>query len=194
MGDCTPSTKSSLLFSLRTHVLPEVKVLARKLTFPSDIACAEVTERTIAIAPSVMEKLLVKLCRFPIEAAHLAREIAPGRTREIAAYNFTCMNAAVETLYWGQNSPAEHRQHRKAGLKPLGPRSSAGMAHPLSLHCHPLRLVRRHPRIFRDPRLRPHLPQSNQKTLSGSLIPRGIPRAWPRAGAPLTASDPTKRS
>lgn len=97
-GDCNPSAKSSLLFSLRTHVLVEAKVLAQRLTLLSDIAFAGATERTMAIAPNIIEKLLVELCRFLIEAADVAREIAPRRTPETAAYDMTCMNAAVETL------------------------------------------------------------------------------------------------
>ncbi|WP_055683274.1 tyrosine-type recombinase/integrase [Jannaschia rubra] len=52
----------------------------------------------MAIAPDIMEKLLVELCRFLIEAADVAREDAPMRTPEVAAYDLTCANAAVETL------------------------------------------------------------------------------------------------
>ncbi len=95
---CTPSKKISLLFSLRSHVLPDAKALAQKLTLLSDIAFAGVTERTMAIAPDIMERLLVELCRFLIEAADVAREDAPMRTPEVAAYELACANAAVETL------------------------------------------------------------------------------------------------
>ncbi|WP_371060095.1 tyrosine-type recombinase/integrase [Rhodosalinus sp. 5P4] len=52
----------------------------------------------MAIAPDIMERLLVELCRFLIEAADAAREIAPQRSPEIAAYDLACANAAVETL------------------------------------------------------------------------------------------------
>ena len=52
----------------------------------------------MAIAPDIMEQLLVELCRFLIEAADVAREIAPARTPERAAYELTCANAAVDTL------------------------------------------------------------------------------------------------
>ena len=95
---CTPSKKFSLLFSFRTHVLRDAKILAQKLTLLSDIAFAGVTERTMAIAPEIMDKLLVELCRFLIEAADVAREMAPVRTAELAAYELACANAAVETL------------------------------------------------------------------------------------------------
>ena len=94
----TPSTKFSLLFPLRSHVLPEAKALAQKLTLLSDIAFAGVTERTMAIAPDIMDRLLVGLCRFLIEAADEAREMAPLRSADAAAYDFACANAAVETL------------------------------------------------------------------------------------------------
>jgi hypothetical protein len=73
-------------------------VLAQRLTLLSDIAFAGVTERTMAIARDIMERLLVELCRFLIEAADVAREMAPIRTPEIAAYEMACTNAAVETL------------------------------------------------------------------------------------------------
>ena len=95
---CTPSKKISLLFSLRSHVLPDAKVLAQKRKLLSDIAFAGVTERTMAIAPHIIERLLVELCRFLIEAADAAREMAPMRTLEVAAYELACANAAVETL------------------------------------------------------------------------------------------------
>lgn len=40
----------------------------------------------------------MELCRFLIEAADAAREVAPMRTPEVAAYDLACANAAVETL------------------------------------------------------------------------------------------------
>ena len=52
----------------------------------------------MAIAPEIMDRLLVELCRFLIEAADLAREMAPVRTPELAAYELACANAAVDTL------------------------------------------------------------------------------------------------
>ncbi len=95
---CTPSKKISLLFSLRSHVLPDAKALAQKLTLLSDIAFAGVTERTMAIAPDILERLLVELCRFLIEVADAERELAPMRTPEVAAFDLACATAAVETL------------------------------------------------------------------------------------------------
>jgi hypothetical protein len=52
----------------------------------------------MAISPSDMDTLLVGLCRFQIEAADLAREIAPTRTLEAAAYEQACAEAALATL------------------------------------------------------------------------------------------------
>ncbi|MHA6345097.1 hypothetical protein [Roseivivax sp. CAU 1761] len=95
---CTPSKKVSLVLSLRSHVLPDAKALAQKLTLLSDIAFAGVTERTMAIAPDIMERLLVELCRFLIEAADVAREMQPQRTPEAAAFDLACANAAMATL------------------------------------------------------------------------------------------------
>lgn len=110
----TPSKKISLLFSLRSHVLPEAKALAQKLTLLSDIAFAGVTERTMAIAPDIMERLLVELCRFLVEAADAVREMAPLRTPEAAAYDLACANAAVETL-----RHAIATRNREAARNPL---------------------------------------------------------------------------
>lgn len=95
---CDSRKKSFLLFSLRSHVIPDAKALAQKLTLLSDIAFAGVTERTMAIAPDIMERLLVELCRFLIEAADVARETAPARSAETAAYELACANAAVDSL------------------------------------------------------------------------------------------------
>ncbi|WP_353472482.1 tyrosine-type recombinase/integrase [Salipiger sp. H15] len=88
----------SLLFPLRSHVMRDAKVLALKLTLLSDIAFAAVTERTMAIGPDIMDTLLRELCRFLIEAAETAREMAPTRSLETAAYELACANAATDTL------------------------------------------------------------------------------------------------
>ncbi len=95
---CTPSRKLALVFPLRTHVLTDARVLAQKLTLLSDVAFAGVTERTMAIATDIMERLLVELCRLLIEAEDVRREEAPHRSAETAAYDLACANAAVETL------------------------------------------------------------------------------------------------
>lgn len=88
----------SLLFALRSHVLPDAKALAQKLTLLSDLAFAADTERTMPIGSDIMEKLLVELCRFLIGAAETAREMAPLRSLETAADELACANAATDTL------------------------------------------------------------------------------------------------
>ncbi|WP_353627848.1 site-specific integrase [Sulfitobacter sp. TCYB15] len=97
-GEPPSNKKMSLIFPLRSHVIPEAKALALKLTLLSEIAFAGLTERTMAIAPHTMESILTELCRFIIDAAEAAREIAPCRTPEIAAYELACVNAAIDTL------------------------------------------------------------------------------------------------
>ncbi len=52
----------------------------------------------MAISPSDMEALPVGLCRFQIEAADLAREIAPVRTLQAAACDQACAEAVPGTL------------------------------------------------------------------------------------------------
>ncbi|TRW97856.1 hypothetical protein FNJ84_10305 [Paracoccus sp. M683] len=66
-----------------------------KLMLLSDIAFAGMTERTMAIAPDIMVRLLVELCRFLTEAADVAREIAPMRPPAVAAFDLACANAAL---------------------------------------------------------------------------------------------------
>ncbi|MBY6169809.1 hypothetical protein KUV73_10680 [Mameliella alba] len=52
----------------------------------------------MTMTPAEMESLLVSLCRFQIEAADLAREMAPARTLEAAHYEQACAEAALSTL------------------------------------------------------------------------------------------------
>lgn len=87
-----------LLFPLRTHVLCDAKAIARRLTLLSDIAFAAAAEKTMPITPAEMNSLLDALCRFEIEVAELARESAPARTPETAAYEEACAAAALATL------------------------------------------------------------------------------------------------
>jgi integrase len=92
------SCKTFLLLPLRTDLLRDAKALARRLTDLSDLAFAACAEKTMAISPSDMNSLLIGLCRFQIEAADLAREIAPTRTLQAAAYEQACAEAALGTL------------------------------------------------------------------------------------------------
>ena len=99
LATISPETRlRTLSFSLRTHVIPEAKALAHKLTLLSDLAFAGMTERRMGIAPEIIDSLLVELCRFLIEAADVARETAPARTPEVAAYEIACANAAIDSL------------------------------------------------------------------------------------------------
>lgn len=68
----------------------------------------------MAIAPDIIEKLLVELCRFLIEAADLARETAPLRGLEAASYSQGCAIAAIETL-----RSAIHLRDRDLAREPL---------------------------------------------------------------------------
>ncbi len=52
----------------------------------------------MAIAPDAIEQLLTELCRFIIDAAEAAREIAPSRTPESAVYEMACAEAAISTV------------------------------------------------------------------------------------------------
>ena len=90
--------KMSLLLSLRSHVFPDAKALAQKLTLLSDIVFASVTERTMPISPDIMERLLDGLSRFLIDVAEAARDVAPIRTPEVAAYELQCYEAAIVTV------------------------------------------------------------------------------------------------
>jgi len=92
------SGKKFLLFPLRSDFLREAKEVAFRLTQLSNIAFAVSAEKTMAISASEMENLLVNLCRFTIEAADLAREIAPARSLEAAEYDQRCAEAAIATL------------------------------------------------------------------------------------------------
>lgn len=91
-----------------------------------------------------------------------------------------CRGRVPRPLHRSPYRPSRPGQQRKAGPAPLGCRTNAGMAQPLSPSRHPLRTTRLHPRGLRDPRLRPHLPQSEHKVLSGVL------KQWrrPRSSAP----------
>lgn len=83
--NCTPSRKSFLCFSLRTHVPANAKILARRLTEMSDLVFAADAETTMAIAPEIQVQLLEGLGRFEIVAFERARAVAGLRNPEAAA-------------------------------------------------------------------------------------------------------------
>ncbi|MFZ7093993.1 tyrosine-type recombinase/integrase [Primorskyibacter sp. 2E233] len=90
--------KKFLLFPLRTDVPRDAEAMARRLTDLTDLAFAACAEKTMSISNAEMEMLLVSLCRFQIEAADLAREVAPARSLEAAEYEQACAEAALGTL------------------------------------------------------------------------------------------------
>lgn len=109
-----------LLFPLRTDVLRDAKALARRLTDLSDLTFAACAEKTMAISPSDMDALPVGLCRFQIEAADLAREIAPTRTLQATACEQACAEAALAALR--QAILLRDREPARAPLRPVAKR------------------------------------------------------------------------
>ena len=89
---------SFLCVSLRTQVLSEARILAQRLTALSDQVFAAVAEKTMPIAPDLAETILVSLVRFRIEAAELAREVAPHRPEATAAFELAQQRAEQEVL------------------------------------------------------------------------------------------------
>lgn len=98
MATGTTARPNALLFPLRTHVLFNAKHASRALTSLTDTAFTTRMELVMAIAPEIMDRLLVELCRCLVEASDLARELAPARSPEAAAYEHACGRAAIETL------------------------------------------------------------------------------------------------
>lgn len=71
----------------KTDVLPEAGVLAQRLiTLSTQVFSAAAAEKTMPIVPDLAETLLVGLVRMRIEAAELAPEIAPTRSKPAAAF------------------------------------------------------------------------------------------------------------
>ena len=79
----TPSKKSFLCFSLRTHVPREAKILARRLTAMSDMVFAAVAETTMTIAPHPPAHFSGPLPREPDRGHHRRRD------RFLAAFDVT---------------------------------------------------------------------------------------------------------
>ena len=97
-GTCTPSKKSFLCFSLRTHVPASAKMLARRLTEMSDLVFAADAETTMAIAPETQIWMLESLARFEIEAFERARAVDGPRSPEAAALGLRREEALQDTL------------------------------------------------------------------------------------------------
>lgn len=97
-GNDAPSQKSFLCFSLRTHVLRDAKILARRLTEMSDLVFAADAEMTMAIALETQVWMLESLARFEIEAFERTRAVAGPRSPEAAALGLRREEALQDTL------------------------------------------------------------------------------------------------
>lgn len=110
--NCTPSKKSFLCFSLRTHVPANAKILAHRLTEMSDLVFAADAETTMAIAPEIQVQLLEGLGRFEIVAFERARAVAGLRSPEAAAMELQREEALQTTLrqalWLGDREVARH--------------------------------------------------------------------------------------
>ncbi|WP_411350985.1 DUF6538 domain-containing protein [Leisingera aquaemixtae] len=69
-----------LVFSLKTHVVREAEVLARRLTWLSTLAF-DYARGVANMETGLMERVLSELVRFEIAASDHARAVAPERTR-----------------------------------------------------------------------------------------------------------------
>ena len=109
---CTPSKKSFLCLSLRTHVPANAKTLARRLTEMSDLVFAADSETMITIAPETQIWMLESLARFEIEALERARAIAGPRSSEAAAVELQheeVLQATLRQALWlGDREVARH--------------------------------------------------------------------------------------
>jgi hypothetical protein len=90
--------KMSLIFSVRSNIPSNARSMALKLTCFTDIAFALVRTTTMALKPELIDGMLEALCRFQIDAAEAAREMAPTRSAEAIAYEARCGSAALDTL------------------------------------------------------------------------------------------------
>ncbi|SFB15008.1 hypothetical protein SAMN05421688_3258 [Poseidonocella pacifica] len=97
-GICTPSKKSFLCFSLRTHVLRDAKFLARRLTEMSDLVFAADAETTMAMTLKTQAWILESLAWFEIEAFERARSIAGARSSDVAAMDLRREGLLQHTL------------------------------------------------------------------------------------------------
>ena len=92
------SKKRFFCFSLRSHVLRDAKILARRLTEMSDLVFAADAEKMMAIAPDIQATMLETLARFEIEAFERSRAVAAPRSPEAAALELQREQALQSTL------------------------------------------------------------------------------------------------
>ncbi|OIQ25162.1 MAG: hypothetical protein BM562_17490 [Alphaproteobacteria bacterium MedPE-SWcel] len=107
-----------MCFSLRSHVLRDAKILARRLTEMSDLVFAADAEMIMAIAPETQVQMLESLARFEIEAFERARAVAAPRSPEAAALDLRREEALQTTLrqamYLGDRDVARRPIHHVA--------------------------------------------------------------------------------
>lgn len=97
-GACPGPRKMFLCFSLRTHVLRDAKILARRLTEMSDLVFDADAEKMMSIAPETQVQILESLARFEIEAFERIRAHAGPRSPEAAALDLRREEALQATL------------------------------------------------------------------------------------------------
>ncbi|MCF6431009.1 DUF6538 domain-containing protein [Leisingera sp. MMG026] len=107
-----------LVFSLKTHVVREVEVLAHRLTWRSTLAF-DYARGVANMETGLMERVLSELVRFEIAASDHARAVAPERTRVEAQLAIQREQALKETL-----REALFLGNREAAREPV--RSAAG--------------------------------------------------------------------
>ena len=114
----TGPKKVFLCFSLRSHVLRDAKILARRLTEMSDLVFAADAEMMMTIAPDIQVQMLESLARFEIEAFERARAVAAPRSPEAAALDLRREEALQTTLrqavYLGDRDVARRPLHHVA--------------------------------------------------------------------------------
>ena len=112
------SKKRFLCFSLRSHVLRDAKILARRLTEMSDLVFAADAEKMMAIAPEIQATMLENLARFEIEAFERVRAVAAPRSPEAAALELqreqALQSTLREALYLGDREIARRPLHHVA--------------------------------------------------------------------------------
>lgn len=113
-GACPGPRKMFLCFSLRTHVLRDAKILARRLTEMSDLVFDADAEKMMSIAPETQVQILESLARFEIEAFERIRAHAGPRSPEAAALDLRREEALQATL-----RQALHLGDREVARRPL---------------------------------------------------------------------------
>lgn len=81
-----PSGNVYICLPLRSDLLRDAKTVAARITWMSDLVFAALAENDMPITTQTAQNLLSTAARLEIEAAELARALAPGRTLADADY------------------------------------------------------------------------------------------------------------